>query len=222
MCIVLKCDVSKLIEDEGHTHSNIHGGTPKHEIIVHHWRIIIPSVSMKALARRCADDFEGQSVVNPASNSSMSIGIIYIPLFGQLSGQSVDEFCGMNAESAICSHHEGFEGPTNILCRQSILADLLRLMIVKDNSERTSFDVGRAIHVGSLYIVCTSSNTSRPSISSNPAIPKSARSPGSPSFEGRISHGSRMTKLGKAAAEMLPSASFVPDYVEQWYVCPPW
>jgi hypothetical protein len=58
------------------------------------------------------------------------------------------DFCGMNAESAICSQHEGFEGPTNILSRQSIFADLLRLISVKDSSGRTSFDVGRAIDVG--------------------------------------------------------------------------
>jgi hypothetical protein len=33
----------------------------------------------------------------------MSIGFIDIPLFGQLFGQSVDEFCGTNAESDIRS-----------------------------------------------------------------------------------------------------------------------
>jgi hypothetical protein len=88
-------------------HSNIHREPPEDEIIVHHWCIIMPSVSKKA-ARRCADDLKGQSVADPAPrNSSMSIGIIDIPLFGQLSGQSVDDFCGMSAESAIRSHHEG-------------------------------------------------------------------------------------------------------------------
>jgi hypothetical protein len=40
----------------------------------------------------------------------------------------------------------------------------------------------------SMSVIRTLSNISRPSISSNPAIPKSARSPGSSSFEGRISH----------------------------------
>jgi hypothetical protein len=66
----------------------------------------------------------------------------------------------------------------------------------------------------SISVIRTSSSISRLSISSNPAIPKSARSPGSSSFEGRISHGSRMTALGKAAAEMLPSA-FCTRFVEQ-------
>jgi hypothetical protein len=32
--IVLMCDVSKLITEERHTHSNIHGWTPEHEIIM--------------------------------------------------------------------------------------------------------------------------------------------------------------------------------------------
>jgi hypothetical protein len=54
----------------------------------------------------------------------MPFGIVYIPLFDQLSSQSVDDFSSMNAESTVCSHHKGFEGPTNILCRQSIFADL--------------------------------------------------------------------------------------------------
>jgi hypothetical protein len=82
----------------------------------------------------------------------MSIGIIYIPLFGQLSSQSVDDFSSMKAESTVCSHHKGFEGPTNILCRQSIFADLFRLMFVQDSSGGASLDVGRAIHVGNSYI----------------------------------------------------------------------
>jgi hypothetical protein len=56
--IVLMCDVSKLITEERRTHSNIRGRTPEHEIIIHHWCIIISSVSTKA-ARRCAEDFKG-------------------------------------------------------------------------------------------------------------------------------------------------------------------
>jgi hypothetical protein len=69
----------------------------------------------------------------------MSIEIVYIPVLGQLSGQSVDDFNGMNAESTICSHHKGFEGPTNILCRQSIFANFFRLMVVQDSYGGTSF-----------------------------------------------------------------------------------
>jgi hypothetical protein len=31
---MLMCDVSKLMTEERHTHSNIHGWTPEHEIIL--------------------------------------------------------------------------------------------------------------------------------------------------------------------------------------------
>jgi hypothetical protein len=71
-------------------------------------------------------------------------------------------------------HHEGFENAATVLCRQAVFADLLRLMLFENGSGRTSFDVGRAVHVRNSYN--TSSNISRPSISSNPAIPRSARS----------------------------------------------
>jgi hypothetical protein len=47
-----------------------------------------------------------QSVADPAPDSSMSIGIIDIPLFGQLSGQSVDDFSSMRAEGTIRAHRE--------------------------------------------------------------------------------------------------------------------
>ena len=117
-CICLICDVSKINWNSRMTHSDIHGRTPEHEIIIHHGCIVIPSVSTKA-ARRCADDLKGQSVVDPAapdstSTSSMSIGIIDIPLFGQLSGQSVDDFSSMRAEGTIRAHHEGFEGAATV------------------------------------------------------------------------------------------------------------
>jgi hypothetical protein len=71
----------------------------------------------------------------------MPIGIVALyPI------QSVDDFSGMNAESTVCSHHKGFEGPTNILCRQTIFANFLRLVFVQDSSGGASLDVGRAIH----------------------------------------------------------------------------
>jgi hypothetical protein len=74
------------------------GRQKQHEIIIHHWCIIIPSVST---CRRCGDDLEGQTVVNPTSNSSpTSIGIVYVVshcLVSFLAKQSVDDFCGMNA-----------------------------------------------------------------------------------------------------------------------------
>jgi hypothetical protein len=144
----------------------------------------------------------------------MLIGIVYIPLFGQLSSQSVDDFSGMNAESTVCSHHKGFEGPTSILCRQSIFADLFRLKCL------CRIALGGPVLMlegQSMSVIRTSSSISRPSISSNPAIPKSARSSGSSSFEGRISHGSRMTALGHWGRQQLRCCQmpFLPDYIEQ-------
>jgi hypothetical protein len=59
---MLKCIINVRCEQinqrrEACAHTNIHGGAPEHEIIIHHRCIIIPSVSTK-VARRCADDFE--------------------------------------------------------------------------------------------------------------------------------------------------------------------
>jgi hypothetical protein len=70
------CDVSKLITEERHTHSNIHGWTPEHEIIIHHWCIIVLILLDKfSFSKKIREEREFVSIYTSQSASTQSLSV---------------------------------------------------------------------------------------------------------------------------------------------------